>query len=158
MKTLETMSQYANLHRDAPQIFAHAFYWHSDDRGGGCRSVIPRPAIELAGIAVSPALLAGWLLLFLLPEELEPGPGRGHDVLMALSFGPARFWAAQTNERVPGYPPVVGLFLDRLVFHSNWSTFWEGKKPAFIRCVRPESSAHCFVGPPKGAVLLGRLA
>tara|TARA_R110002020_G_scaffold276362_1_gene491724 strand:+ start:266 stop:796 length:531 start_codon:yes stop_codon:yes gene_type:complete len=137
MKTLEDqLSQYATYHRDARNIATH--FIGIPMIVVGVAVLLSRPAIELAGIAVSPALLAG-LAASVYYLKLDWFLGVVMSVLMALSVWAGAVLAAQT--RTVWLSAGVGLFLVGWVFQFI-GHFWEGKKPAFI-----DDVAGLIIGP-----------
>lgn len=137
MKTLEDqLSQYATYHRDARNIATH--FIGIPMIVVGVAVLLSRPAIELAGIAVSPALLAG-LAASVYYLKLDWFLGVVMSVLMALSVWAGAVLAAQTT--TVWLSAGVGLFLVGWVFQFI-GHFWEGKKPAFI-----DDVAGLIIGP-----------
>ncbi|MBQ0741984.1 MAG: DUF962 domain-containing protein [Pseudomonas sp.] len=137
MKTLEDqLSQYAAYHRDARNIATH--FIGIPMIVVGVAVLLSRPAIELAGIAVSPALLAGLAASFYY-LKLDWFLGVIMSVLMALSVWAGAVLAAQST--AVWLAAGVGLFVVGWVFQFI-GHFWEGKKPAFI-----DDVAGLIIGP-----------
>lgn len=137
MKTLEDqLSQYAAYHRDARNIATH--FIGIPMIVVGVAVLLSRPAIELAGIAVSPALLAGLAASFYY-LKLDWFLGAIMSVLMALSVWAGALLAAEST--AVWLSSGIGLFVVGWVFQFI-GHFWEGKKPAFI-----DDVAGLIIGP-----------
>ncbi|KAA0696664.1 DUF962 domain-containing protein [Halopseudomonas laoshanensis] len=137
MKNLEDqLSQYAAYHRDARNIATH--FIGIPMIVVGVAVLLSRPAIELAGIAVSPALLAGLAASFYY-LKLDWFLGAIMSVLMALSVWAGALLAAESTAL--WLSAGVGLFVVGWVFQFI-GHFWEGKKPAFI-----DDVAGLIIGP-----------
>ncbi|PCD01139.1 DUF962 domain-containing protein [Halopseudomonas pelagia] len=137
MKTLEDqLSQYAAYHRDARNIATH--FIGIPMIVVGVAVLLSRPAIELAGIAVSPALLAGLAASFYY-LKLDWFLGVIMSVLMALSVWAGALLA--TESTALWLSAGVGLFVVGWAFQFI-GHFWEGKKPAFI-----DDVAGLIIGP-----------
>lgn len=127
MKTLEDqLSQYAAYHRDARNIATH--FIGIPMIVVAVAILLSRPAIELLGVAVSPALLAG-LAASVYYLKLDWFLGMIMSVLMALSVWAGALLAAQST--AVWLATGIGLFVVGWGFQFI-GHYWEGKKPAFI--------------------------
>lgn len=137
MKTLEDqLSQYAAYHRDARNIATH--FIGIPMIVVAVAILLSRPAIELLGVAVSPALLAG-LAASVYYLKLDWFLGVIMSVLMALSVWAGAVLAAQST--AVWLAAGIGLFVVGWGFQFI-GHYWEGKKPAFI-----DDVAGLIIGP-----------
>lgn len=137
MKTLEDqLSQYAAYHRDARNIVTH--FIGIPLIVVAVAILLSRPSFQLAGIAVSPALLVGFAgsLYYL---KLDWFLGVIMSVLMALSVWAGATLAAEST--AVWLSAGVGGFVVGWIFQFI-GHFWEGKKPAFV-----DDIAGLVIGP-----------
>jgi uncharacterized membrane protein YGL010W len=127
MKTLEDqLSQYAAYHRDSRNIATH--FVGVPMIVVAVATLLSRPSFEVAGVPVSPALLASAATgLYYL--ALNVGLGLLMSALLALCVGFGA-WAA-------GMSTATWLAIGVGLFVAGWiiqfvGHAWEGRKPAFV--------------------------
>ncbi len=137
MKALEDqLSQYAAYHRDPRNIVTH--FIGIPLIVVAVAVLLSRPSFGLAGIAVSPALLAG-LAASIYYLKLDWFLGVIMSVLMGLSVWAGAVLAAEST--TVWLAAGVGGFVVGWIFQFI-GHFWEGKKPAFI-----DDVAGLIIGP-----------
>ena len=127
MKTLtQQLSQYASYHRDGRNIATH--FVGVPMIVTAVAVLLSRPAVELGGLTVSPAIVLGLAagIYYLL---LDLGLGLAMDALLAgaLYFGA---WCAQQSTTL-WLATGLGLFTIGWIFQFVGHHF-EGRKPAFV--------------------------
>ena len=127
MKTLtDHLTQYAAYHQDNRNIATH--FAGIPMIVLGVATLLSRPAVELAGVGVTPALvLVVFSCLFYLRLDLRFGAVMA--LLMAANLWGGQWLAAQST--VTWLVSGVGLFV------VGWAVqflghYFEGKKPAFV--------------------------
>ncbi len=127
MKTLtDHLSQYADYHRDPRNIATH--FVGIPMIVVAVATLLSRPAIEVAGLTLTPALLlaAGTVLFYLRLDRMFAA-------LMAVVMG-LSVWAGHTlaaGSTLVWLSEGIGLFVIGWIFQFV-GHFYEGKKPAFV--------------------------
>ena len=127
MKTLvDHLSQYAAYHRDRRNVATH--FVGIPMIVVAVATLLSRPAVELAGVAASPALVVSLLTaLYYLRLDLRLGL-----LMTALLGGAVCFGAWAAAQATPVWLAWgVGGFVVGWVFQFV-GHFWEGRKPAFV--------------------------
>ena len=127
MKTLEAqLSNYAAYHRDSRNIATH--FVGIPLIVVAVATLLSRPAVELAGVTASPALVVAALTaLYYLRLDLRLGL-----LMTALLAGAVAFGAWAAAQATGLWLALgVGGFVVGWVFQFV-GHFWEGRKPAFV--------------------------
>lgn len=127
MKTLEAqLANYAAYHRDSRNIATH--FVGIPLIVVAVATLLSRPAAELAGVSLSPAVIVAALTaLYYLRLDLRLGVLMSALLAGAVAFGA---WAAAQTTAV-WLACGVGGFVVGWVFQFV-GHFWEGRKPAFV--------------------------
>ncbi len=137
MKTVaQQLSQYAAYHRDRRNIVTH--FVGIPMIVCGVAALLSRPAVVLAGVSLSPALLVTLgAIVFYLALDLRYG------IAMTAFMGAALWTGAQTAARSTGswLAIALGLFVVGWAIQFVGHAF-EGKKPAFV-----DDMVGLLVGP-----------
>lgn len=152
MKTLiDQLSNYASYHRDPRNIGTH--FVGVPMIVVAVSVLLSRPALELGGITLSPALV-GAVLLALYYLRLARGLGLLMTALLAACVVVGAWAAALDTAAWLG--TGIGLFVVGWIIQFI-GHFWEGRKPAFV-----DDIMGLFIGPlfvvAEALFLLGLLA